>query len=83
MVWEGKVEEMEKKYEMAVKNGRGGSLLKDLKVLQMSQRSKTNSALKAANGKNRIVRTEDKLEQWQQHFEGVTNVPTEVTAFPG
>ena len=63
---------------MVVKSGRGSSLLKDLKVLQMSQGSQTNTALKTANGQDRIVRTEDKLEWWHQHFESVTNVPTEV-----
>lgn len=62
-MWEDKVEEMEKKCEMSMKNERGGSLFKDLKLLQMSQRSKTTSALKAANGTNRIVRTEE-LEHW-------------------
>ena len=54
---------MENKCEMAMKNERGESLFKDLKLLQMSQRSKTTSALKAANGKNRIVRTKE-LEHW-------------------
>ena len=63
---------------MAVKSGRGGSLLKDLKVLQLSQRSKANSALKSANGQDRLVRTEDKLERWRQHFADVTNLPTVV-----
>lgn len=44
------IEELEEKYEMAVKSGRGGLLSKDLKVLQRSQRPKTNSVLKADNG---------------------------------
>lgn len=57
----GRTEQRRSTYEMAMKNGRGGALLKDLNVLQMSQRSKTNSALKAANDQDRIVRTEDKL----------------------
>ena len=42
---EDRVEEIEKKYEMAVKSGRGGSLLKDLKALQMSHGCKTYTAL--------------------------------------
>ena len=72
-------EEAEKKYEMSVKSGRGGSLLKDLRILQRSQTSKTNSALRAANGSDKMVSVEDKLERWRQYFEQVTNVPTEIT----
>jgi len=72
--WADRVEKLEEKYEMAVKSGRGGSLLKDLKVMQMSQRPKTNSVLKADNGQDRIVRTEDKLEWWRRHFESATYV---------
>ena len=30
--WEDRVEEIEKKYKIAVRNGRGGSLLKDLRI---------------------------------------------------
>ena len=60
--WENRVEEIRRdtrKYEMAVKSGVGGSLLKDLRVLQSSQRSESNSGLKAANGQDKLVRTED------------------------
>ena len=64
---------------MAVKGGRGGSLLKDLKVLQRSQRPKTNSVLKADNDQDRIVSAEDKLERWRRHFGIATYVPTEIT----
>ena len=77
--WEDKAEEAKKKYEMSVKSGRGGSQLKDLRILQRSQTSKTNSTLGAANGSDKVVSVEDKLERWQQHFEQVTNVPTEIT----
>ena len=70
------IEELEEKYEMAVKSARGGSLLKDLKVLQRSQRPKTNSVLKADNGQDRIVRAEYKLERWRRHFEIATYVRT-------
>ena len=76
--WENKAEEAEKKYEMSVKSGRGGSLLKDLRILQRSQTSKTNLILRAANGSDKMVSVEDKLERWRQHFEQVTNVPTEI-----
>ena len=76
--WEDRVEEIEKKYEIAVRNGRGGSLLKDLRILQSNQRSKSNSTLKAANGQDRFVKTGDKLERWREHFENISNIPTEV-----
>ena len=48
-----RVEEIEKKYEMGVKSGRGGSLLKDLKALQMSHGCKTTQPCKQP-----MVRTE-------------------------
>ena len=41
--WEDVVVNMEKKYEIAVKSGFGGSLLKDLKIIQHNQTSKPDS----------------------------------------
>ena len=63
-------------YEKAVKQGRGGSLLKELRH---SQGSSSNTVLRAADGKGRITSTKEKLERWQQHFEQVTNVVSKVS----
>ena len=48
--WESKAEEAERMYEKAVKQGRGGSLLKELRLLQRSQGSSSNTVLRAADG---------------------------------
>ena len=77
--WESKAEEAVRMYEKAVKQGRGGSLLKELRLLQRSQGSSSNTVLRAADGKGRITSTKEKLERWRQHFEQVTNVVSEVT----
>ena len=66
-------------YEKAVKQGRGSSLLKELRRLQSSQGSSSNTVLRPADVKCRITSTKEKLERWQQHFEQVTNVVSEVT----
>ena len=76
---EEQVKEIEAKYEMAVKSGRGGSLLKELKHLRLDQKSKSNSALKTADGQGRLVKTQDKLERWRQHFSTVLNVQSVVS----
>ena len=67
------------KYEMAAKSGRSGSLLKDLKSLRLDQKSRTNTALKEADGKVTIVKTWDIAERWRQHFEAVLNMQTTVS----
>ena len=77
--WEEQVKEIEAKYEMAVKSGRGGSLLKALKHLRLDQKSKSSSALKTADGQGRLVKTQDKLERWRQHFSTVLNVQSVVS----
>ena len=74
--WETKAERM---YEKAVKQGRCGSLLKELRLLQRSQGLLSNTVLRAADGKGRITSTKEKLERWRQHFEQVTNVVSDVT----
>ena len=76
---EPKAEEAERMYEKVVKQGRCGSLLKELGLLQGSHGSLSNTVLRAADGKGRITSTKEKLERWWQHFEQVTNVVSEVT----
>ena len=76
--WEDRAAKAERMYEMALKSGRGGSLLKDLKVLQCSQQFKVKTALKTGDGK-KITSTDGKLERWREHFEQVLNMPSVVT----
>ena len=68
--------ETEAKYEMALKSGRGGSLLTDLQHLRLNQKSKTYSTLKAADGQARFVETQDKLVS--EIISGNVNVCIEV-----
>ena len=67
--WEEQVKEIEAKYEMAVKSGRGGSLLKELKHLRLDQKSKSSSALKTADGQGRLVKTQDKTGKMAATFQ--------------
>ena len=45
----------------------------------MSQKSRTKSALKSADGQGKIVKTQDRLERWRQHFESVLSIQTTVS----
>ena len=70
-------EEAEKLHEAAVKLGRGGSLLKDLKLLCSRQKLKASTSLLSQDGMQ-LSSTVDKIERWQEHFEQVSNVTAEL-----
>ena len=76
--WEAKAEEAEKLHEAAVRHGRGGSLLKDLRLIQWGQKIGSSTILLAKDGRSKLSSTVEKLEQWHQHFEEVCDVSTEV-----
>ena len=76
--WEAKAEEAEKLHEAAVRHGRGGSLLKDLRLIQWGQKLGSSTALLAKDGRLKLSSTVEKLERWCQHFEEVCDVSTEV-----
>ena len=76
--WEAKAEEAERLHEAAVRHGRGGSLLKDLRLLQWGQKLRASTALLAADGRTKLTGTAEKLERWREHFDEVCNVSTEV-----
>ena len=73
--WEAKAAEAERLHESAVRLGRGGSLLKDLRLLQRSQKLKSDVTLCAQDG-TQLSSTFDKLERWREHFEQVSNIST-------
>ena len=73
--WEAKAAEAERLHESAVRLGRGGSLLKDLRLLQRSQKLKSDVTLCAQDG-TQLSSTSDKLECWREHFEQVSNIST-------
>ena len=73
--WEAKAVEAEQRHELAVRLGRGGSLLKDLRLLQRSQKLKGDITLCAQDG-TQLSGTPARLERWREHFEQVSNVST-------
>ena len=75
--WEAKAEEAEKLHEAAVRLGRGGSLLKDLKLLCSRQKLKASTSLLSQDGRQ-LNSTIDKIERWQEHFAQVSNVSVEL-----
>lgn len=60
--WEAKAEEAEKLHEAAVRLGRGGSLLKDLKLLCSRQKLKASTSLLSQDG-IQLSSTVDKIER--------------------
>ena len=74
--WEAKAEDAEKLH--AVRHGRGGSLLRDLKLIQWRQKLRASTALLAADGRSRLASTSEKLERLKEHFDEVCNISTEV-----
>ena len=75
--WEDKAEQAEHLHEAAVKLGRGGSLLKDLRLLQRSQKLRANTTLRARDG-SQLSSTMCKLERWCEHFQQVGNISTQL-----
>ena len=57
--------------------GRGGSLLKDLRLLQKRQKLKEDTTLLAADG-TQLNSTASKLERWRDHFTYVSNISTQL-----
>ena len=49
--WEDKAEEAERLHEAAVRHGRGGSLLKDVRLKQWGQKLRASTAILAADGR--------------------------------
>ena len=70
--WESKAKEAEKLHESAVRLGRGGSRLKDLRLLKRSQKLKAEATLCAQDG-TQLYSAGDKLERWREHFAQVSN----------
>ena len=75
--WERKAAHAERLYESAVRLGRGGSLLKDLRLLQQSQKLRAGSTLCAQDG-TQLSSSGEKLERWREHFKQVSNISTQL-----
>ena len=75
--WEAKAVEAEEMHERAVKNGSGGSLVRDLKLLKNKQNLKTNEALLSSN-QTLLTSTTDMLDHWHGYFSQLSNVSTTI-----
>ena len=75
--WEAKAVEAEEMHERAIKNGSGGSLVRDLKLLKNKQNLKTNTALASSN-QTLLTSTTDKLDRWHGYFSQLSNVSTTI-----
>jgi hypothetical protein len=64
--------EAERLARTAEKSGRGGSLIKELKLLGNAS-SKTPSAQLLSSTRTPLVTDEDKLKRWREHFSSVVN----------
>ena len=66
--WEVKAEEAVKLHEAAVRLGHGGSLLKDLRLVQ---KLKASTSLLSQDGMQ-LSSIADKIERWWEHFAQVS-----------
>ena len=72
---EQKSKEAEDDYEMSLKQGKGGSLMKNLKSSTKSRGYKCLKSL-AKDDTTRLTTTKSKLKRWCEHFKEVTNINT-------
>ena len=70
--WSARAAEAEKKAWVAQQQGRGGSLIKDLRLLKR-QASKPSASYLLAKDKTIISSDTDKLQRWVEHFAEVSN----------
>ena len=66
--WEKKAEEAERLTEISTRQGRGGSILKILKLAKTS-RLKTTTNLRSEDGTSLIISSDKKLLRWKTYFE--------------
>ena len=77
--WEEKAAKAERVTELSIKQGRGGSILKLLKLAKTSNiRSSAN--LKSKDGKLLICSSDEKINRWKEHFEDFAKTDTIVEA---
>ena len=77
--WKVKAAEAERVTELSIKQGRGGSILKLLKLAKTSNiRSSAN--LKFKDGKLLICSSDEKINRWKEYFEDFAKTDTIVEA---
>ena len=78
--WEQKSKETEDDYEMSLKQGKGGFLIKNLKSITKSRGYRCLKIL-TKDGTTRLTTTKSKLKRWCEHFKEVTNINTLVNHY--
>ena len=73
MWWEEKTKEA----KISMKLGKGGSLLKTLKLIGKSRHNQHPLFINS-DGSTKIVTTTQKLQRWHEHFMNLINVDTEI-----
>ena len=70
--WSSRAVEAERLAQRAERSGRGGSLIKELKLLGSSFPKASTAPLFSSN-KTPLINDEDKLQPWSEHFASVVN----------
>ena len=77
--WSKRAVEAECQALVAEQQGRGGSLIKDLRLLQKKVSKPASSTLVSKDGTN-LQSDRDKLNRWAEHFKEVVNCQVDVDA---
>ena len=77
--WEEKAKEADLQAKQNIKNGRGGSILKFLKITKQSKIKYVHEILDADN-KTKLIESSSKIKRWKSYFE--TNANANSTLLP-
>ena len=77
--WSDRAVEAEKRAQIAEKEGRGGSMIKELRLLKNHFVQVSIPSLLTKDGASSVTSDEDKRKHWVEHFEGVVNCGTNVS----
>ena len=77
--WSDRAVEAEKRVQIAEKESRGGSMIKELRLLKNSFAKVSTPSLFTKDGASSVTSDEDKRRCWVEHFEGVVNCGTNMS----
>ena len=77
--WSDRAAEAEKRAQVAEREGQGGSLIKELRLLKSHFTKASAPSLLAKDGGSSVTSDEDKCKRWVEHFEEVFNCGTSVS----
>lgn len=76
--WSARAEEAEKRAAIAESLGRGGSLVRELRLLGRGAAKASSSTLQAVDG-TMLISNVNKLRRWAEHFASVTQCSSQVS----